>query len=305
MSSTASTRPISTGCSRVPVVADVALQLQSNWMTDYRNSSGIVVEDGPLGPTIAIEDSSRVDPWIVRQAQTRGGLVYRAAGRVQPPRPTDVGRLIPEPRTRSRTRPPSVTTVRQPQEGPIHESPRIRHRERPRRQRLGARPPDRPERPLRRGRRRHDGLRAEPPPGRGRLELDQPAGRRDPARHRRPRGLQQAAVRVRDRAGHDDRPVRRQQQLVRRLGVLAAQAVRPPRRPHPQRRPQVLARQRPRPERRRAVLRPDRLPAPRARLQPARLPRRHPAAPRRPGAGARRRPLAGRVQRRDHRARRA
>ena len=53
----------------LPVVADVALQLQANWMTDYRNTSGIVVEDGPLGPTLAIEDSSRVDPWIVRQAQ--------------------------------------------------------------------------------------------------------------------------------------------------------------------------------------------------------------------------------------------
>ena len=52
----------------VPVVADVALQLQVNWMSDYRNSSGIVVEEGPLGATIAIEDSSRVDPWIVRQA---------------------------------------------------------------------------------------------------------------------------------------------------------------------------------------------------------------------------------------------
>jgi hypothetical protein len=38
-------------------------------MTDYRNTSGIVVEDGPLGPTLAIEDSSRVDPWIARQAQ--------------------------------------------------------------------------------------------------------------------------------------------------------------------------------------------------------------------------------------------
>ena len=53
----------------LPVVADVALQLQANWMTDYRNSSGIVVEDGSLGATIAIEDSTRVDPWIVRQAQ--------------------------------------------------------------------------------------------------------------------------------------------------------------------------------------------------------------------------------------------
>ena len=53
----------------VPVIADVALQLQANWMADYRNSSGIVVEDGPSGPTLTIEDSTRVDPWIVRQAQ--------------------------------------------------------------------------------------------------------------------------------------------------------------------------------------------------------------------------------------------
>ena len=51
------------------VVTDVVLQLQANWMADYRNSSGIVVEDGPYGATIEIEDSSRVDPWIVRQAQ--------------------------------------------------------------------------------------------------------------------------------------------------------------------------------------------------------------------------------------------
>ncbi|HET8787051.1 MAG TPA: hypothetical protein VFM38_15565 [Candidatus Limnocylindrales bacterium] len=53
----------------VPVLVDVALQLQANWMADYRNSSGIQVEDGPTGPTLMIEDSSRVDPWIVRQAQ--------------------------------------------------------------------------------------------------------------------------------------------------------------------------------------------------------------------------------------------
>ena len=53
----------------MPVVADVVLQLQANWMADYRNSSGIVLDDGPTGPTLTIEDSSRVDPWIVRQAQ--------------------------------------------------------------------------------------------------------------------------------------------------------------------------------------------------------------------------------------------
>jgi len=51
------------------VVTTVALQLQANWMADYRNASGIRVEDGPYGATVEIEDSSRVDPWIVRQAQ--------------------------------------------------------------------------------------------------------------------------------------------------------------------------------------------------------------------------------------------
>jgi hypothetical protein len=51
------------------VVADVLLQLQSNWMTDYRNSSGIDVDDdGPYGATVTLEDSTRLDPWIVRQA---------------------------------------------------------------------------------------------------------------------------------------------------------------------------------------------------------------------------------------------
>jgi hypothetical protein len=51
------------------VVADAVVQLQANWMADYRNSSGIVIEDGPAGPTVQIEDSSRVDPWLVRQAE--------------------------------------------------------------------------------------------------------------------------------------------------------------------------------------------------------------------------------------------
>ncbi len=51
---------------------------------------------------------------------------------------------------------------------------------------LGPGPPHRSIRALRRGRRRHDLLRAEPSARRRGLELDQPAGRRDPARHRRP-----------------------------------------------------------------------------------------------------------------------
>ena len=52
---------------RPPVVADALVRLQANWLTDYRNATGIVIEDGAYGPTVTIEDSSRVDPWIVRQ----------------------------------------------------------------------------------------------------------------------------------------------------------------------------------------------------------------------------------------------
>jgi hypothetical protein len=51
------------------VVMDTLVALQANWMADYRNSSGIVLEDGPRGPEVTLEDTSRVDPWIVRQAQ--------------------------------------------------------------------------------------------------------------------------------------------------------------------------------------------------------------------------------------------
>ena len=51
------------------VVIAAAVQLTANWQVDYRNSDGIVLQDGPAGPEIVIEDSPRVDPWIVRQAE--------------------------------------------------------------------------------------------------------------------------------------------------------------------------------------------------------------------------------------------
>jgi len=51
------------------VVRDTLIALQANWMTDYRSNAGIVLEDGPYGPAVTVEDSSRVDPWIVRQAR--------------------------------------------------------------------------------------------------------------------------------------------------------------------------------------------------------------------------------------------
>jgi hypothetical protein len=49
------------------VVTDALVSLQANWLSDYRNGSGIVLVDGPQGAMVTIEDSSRVDPWIVRQ----------------------------------------------------------------------------------------------------------------------------------------------------------------------------------------------------------------------------------------------
>ncbi|HVQ22130.1 MAG TPA: hypothetical protein VMT36_02560 [Candidatus Saccharimonadia bacterium] len=50
-----------------PVVATAILQLQANWLADYRTVDGIRVADDLAGGTIEIEDSQRVDPWIVRQ----------------------------------------------------------------------------------------------------------------------------------------------------------------------------------------------------------------------------------------------
>jgi hypothetical protein len=50
------------------VVIAAVVQLQANWMADYRNSEGIKLEEGPQGPVVAIEESSRVDGWILRQA---------------------------------------------------------------------------------------------------------------------------------------------------------------------------------------------------------------------------------------------
>lgn len=50
-------------------VADALLQLQANWIADYRSTTGIVLDEGPTGVTLTIEDSTRVDPWIARQAQ--------------------------------------------------------------------------------------------------------------------------------------------------------------------------------------------------------------------------------------------
>ena len=49
------------------VVLDAVVQLQSNWLSDYRTRDGILLEEGAAGPELTLEDSVRVDPWIVRQ----------------------------------------------------------------------------------------------------------------------------------------------------------------------------------------------------------------------------------------------
>jgi hypothetical protein len=51
------------------VVVSTLVALQANWMADYRNGAGFELEDSEYGPTVLLEDSSRVDPWIVSQAQ--------------------------------------------------------------------------------------------------------------------------------------------------------------------------------------------------------------------------------------------
>ena len=60
------------------VVTDAALQLAANWGADYRTTGGVVVADGPSGATITIEDSPRVDPWIVRQAERQAAACREA-----------------------------------------------------------------------------------------------------------------------------------------------------------------------------------------------------------------------------------
>ncbi len=51
------------------VVLDAILQLQANWMADYRSVDGIQLGSDAYGPTVTVEDTSRVDPWMVLQAR--------------------------------------------------------------------------------------------------------------------------------------------------------------------------------------------------------------------------------------------
>jgi hypothetical protein len=51
------------------VVVDALVALQANWMADFRNASGIVLDDGPYGPWLTLEATERVSAWLVGQVQ--------------------------------------------------------------------------------------------------------------------------------------------------------------------------------------------------------------------------------------------
>ena len=52
-----------------PVVAAVAVQLQANWIADFRTGRGFDLIEGAAGEELIIEDSPRAEPWLVRQVE--------------------------------------------------------------------------------------------------------------------------------------------------------------------------------------------------------------------------------------------
>lgn len=60
------------------VVADALVDLQANWMADFRNASGIVLGEGPYGPTLTLEATARMSAWLVGQAQRVAGECRQA-----------------------------------------------------------------------------------------------------------------------------------------------------------------------------------------------------------------------------------
>ena len=106
---------------------------------------------------------------------------------------------------------------------------------------------DRSRRPLHRGGRGHGRIRAEPHPGRRGLELDQPAVRRHPPRHRQPRRPRRRCCRA---VGHRARTPTSCSTATTTTGsppgrTGSSSCTAGSKVEHPQRRSQVLAGQRP------------------------------------------------------------
>jgi hypothetical protein len=49
------------------VVVAALVQLQANWLADFRTASGVDLHEGPTGAELVLEDSSRMGPWLVGQ----------------------------------------------------------------------------------------------------------------------------------------------------------------------------------------------------------------------------------------------
>jgi hypothetical protein len=52
-----------------PVVAAVCVQLQANWLADFRTGTGFELREGAHGDELLIEDSSRAGTWLARQVE--------------------------------------------------------------------------------------------------------------------------------------------------------------------------------------------------------------------------------------------
>lgn len=50
------------------VVVSALVQLQANWLSDFRSTSGVELRDGSAGEEVVLEDSPRTGPWLVAQA---------------------------------------------------------------------------------------------------------------------------------------------------------------------------------------------------------------------------------------------
>ena len=50
-----------------PVVVSTIVQLQANWAADFRTQAGFDLVDGTHGEELTVEDTTRVEPWLVRQ----------------------------------------------------------------------------------------------------------------------------------------------------------------------------------------------------------------------------------------------
>jgi hypothetical protein len=51
------------------VVADVIVQLQANWTSDFRTSTGIQLAEGIHGGELTLEDSARIEQWLITQVE--------------------------------------------------------------------------------------------------------------------------------------------------------------------------------------------------------------------------------------------